>query len=40
MPGASKGVKQPDAFMSVLFDAGQLLAGFVEVLIQYNILEL
>lgn len=40
MPGTSKGVRQFDAFMGVLLDPGQGLVGFVEVLIQYHILEL
>lgn len=40
MTGTSKEVRKLDAFMSVLFDAQQWLVGFIEVLIQYNILEL
>ena len=39
MPGTSKGVRQFDAFVGILLDPGQGLVGFVEVLIQYNILE-
>lgn len=40
MPGTSKGVRQFDAFVHVLLYPGQGLVGFVEVLIQCNILEL
>ena len=40
MPGTLIRARQFDAFVDVLLDPGEGLVGFVEVLIQYNILEL